>query len=147
MLVDNVFDGSHIEVYSRLTSILLKLTAAVQPTTALCLPLQAAVQWTGHTSADAAERVQGQQASVYGEWGAALEAAQRRPAGESPPHVTHLALQLATELCLLPLNCTVIAQITPKTTTPDSPHHLLKPDKEAVPNTEEDLSQSSVVGY
>lgn len=93
---------------------------SLQPTTALCLPLQAAVQWTGHPPADAAERVQGQQASVHGERGAAVEAAQRRPAGESPPPLTHLTLQLATELCLLPHNCALIAQITPPTTTPAS---------------------------
>lgn len=86
-----------------------------QPTTAPLLSLQTAVQWTGHTPTDTAERVQGQQASVHGERRAAVEAAQRRPAGEPPPPLTHLTLQLTTELCLFPHNCTFIAQIAPTT--------------------------------
>lgn len=148
MWVDSVFDGLSREVYSRLTSTLVKFTATVQPTTALCLPLQAALQWTGNTSADTTEGVQGQQASLHGERGAALEAAQWRPAGKSPPHVTHLTLQLPTELCLLPHNCAVIAQITPKTTTLILLITLSSLTKiEAVPSTEKDFSQSSVVGY
>lgn len=98
---------------------------SLRPTTALCLPLQAAVQRTGHPSADSAEGVQGQQASVHGERGAALEAAQRRPAGESPPRVAHLALRLAAELCLLPHGCAVIAQIAP-----GSPRRLLESGKD-----------------
>ncbi|TMS23482.1 Microtubule-associated tumor suppressor 1-like protein A, partial [Larimichthys crocea] len=87
----------------------------------------AAVQRTGHPPADAAERVQGQQASVHGERGAAVEAAQRRPAGESPPPLTHLALQLATELCLLPHKCTLIAQITLISNNPPTPPLLSSP--------------------
>lgn len=79
---------------------------------ALCLPLQAVVQRAGHTPADAAERVQGQQTSVHGERGAAVETAQWRPAGQSPSSLTHLPLQLAQELGLLPHSCTLISQIT-----------------------------------
>lgn len=90
----------------------LILSNCLLATTALCVPLQAAVQWTSQTPADTAERVQGQQASVHGERGAAVEAAQRRPAGESPPPLTHLTLQLPTELCLLPHCRTLISQIT-----------------------------------
>lgn len=41
-----------------------------------------------------------------------MEAAQRRPAGEPPPPLAHLPLQLAPELRLLHHSCAVIAQIT-----------------------------------
>lgn len=43
-----------------------------------------------------------------------MEAAQRRPAGEPPPPLAHLPLQLAAELRLLRHSCAVIAQITPR---------------------------------
>lgn len=103
---------------------------SLQPTTALGLPLQAAVQWAGQTPADASERVQGQQASVHGERGAAVEASQWRPAGKSPPYLTHLPLHLTPELCLLPHSCTLIAQIAPTTQKP-----LLSSDLQILPIT------------
>lgn len=43
-----------------------------------------------------------------------MEAAQRRPAGEPPPPLAHLPLQLPAELRLLRHSCAVIAQITPR---------------------------------
>ncbi|XP_033933438.1 microtubule-associated tumor suppressor 1 homolog A isoform X2 [Pseudochaenichthys georgianus] len=103
----------------------------------------AALQRTGQTPADAAEGVQGQQAPVYGERGAALEAAQWRPAGQPPPPLPHLTLRLTSELCLLPHSCTLIAQITPTTSL-----LLQQPGQgRAVPHTGKDFSHSSVVAY
>lgn len=78
----------------------------------LCRHLQAAVHRAGSTAADLAEGIQGQQASVHGERGTPVEAAQLRPEQPTPP-IAHLALSLAPQLGRLP-HSPPLPKITPQ---------------------------------